>query len=70
MRISDSPNAAEPTVTESLEDDAELVLNAPPPDEQALRASSAPAARTPAARRLFFDANMISLLLNLSMCMG
>jgi hypothetical protein len=46
------------------------VLKAPPPDEQALRASSAPAARTPAARRLFFDANMISLLLNLSMCMG
>ena len=33
-------------------------LNAPPPDEHALRASRAPAASTPAASRLLVDANM------------
>src|SRR6478752_2883099 len=71
MRISDSPNAAEPIVTVSPEDDALSELKAPPPDEQALRASSAPAASTPAAMRLFFDANMISLLLVcFSVCVG
>jgi hypothetical protein len=66
MRISDSPNAADPTVMlspDDEEDDDEVFPpRAPPPDEQALSASTAPAARIPAAIRPLLDANMMSSL--------
>src|ERR1700745_481740 len=57
--IWDSPKAAEPTVMVPAELEEVLPLSSALPDEQALSASNAPAASTPAEIRALLDANMI-----------